>query len=125
MSEQWNLAAGQLAPGQICALAAEALKGKQPLDREVTVGDRDYLVSVDPKTEADYANLYWRDITGRKQAESALRAAQKKLLQHAASLEATVDERTAKLRETVHEFTEMGGQRVVRYAQARRSPTNY
>jgi PAS domain S-box-containing protein len=45
-----------------------------------------------------------RDITVQKQTEEKLREAQRKLLLHAADLEATVAERTAKLQETVEEL---------------------
>jgi len=45
-----------------------------------------------------------RDITERKEVEEKLRDAQRKLLLHAADLEATVAERTAKLQETVHDL---------------------
>jgi len=44
------------------------------------------------------------DISERKRAEEALREAQRKLQQHAAHLEKTVAERTAKLQETVGEL---------------------
>jgi PAS domain S-box-containing protein len=48
--------------------------------------------------------LVFRDFTERKQAEEALREAQRKLARHAADLEATVAERTAKLKETVNDL---------------------
>jgi PAS domain S-box-containing protein len=45
-----------------------------------------------------------RDITQQKEIEEKLRDAQKRLLLHAADLEATVAERTAKLQETVNDL---------------------
>ena len=48
--------------------------------------------------------LVFRDFTGRKKAEEALRDAQRKLSRHAADLEAMVAERTAKLKETVNDL---------------------
>jgi PAS domain S-box-containing protein len=45
-----------------------------------------------------------RDITEQKDTEEKLRDAQRKLLLHAADLEATVAERTAKLQETVNDL---------------------
>jgi PAS domain S-box-containing protein len=48
--------------------------------------------------------LVFRDFTERRNAEEALREAQRKLSLHAAELEATVTERTAKLRETVNDL---------------------
>jgi PAS domain S-box-containing protein len=48
--------------------------------------------------------LVFRDFTERKHAEEALRDAQRKLSLHAADLEATVAERTAKLKETVNDL---------------------
>jgi PAS domain S-box-containing protein len=48
--------------------------------------------------------LVFRDFTARKIAEQALREAQQRLSLHAAELEATVAERTAKLKETVNDL---------------------
>jgi PAS domain S-box-containing protein len=48
--------------------------------------------------------LVFRDFTERKNAEEALRDAQRKLSLHAAELEVTVAERTAKLKETVDDL---------------------
>ena len=48
--------------------------------------------------------LIFRDFSERKRAEAELREAQRKLKLHATNLEATVAERTAKLRETVHDL---------------------
>jgi PAS domain S-box-containing protein len=45
-----------------------------------------------------------RDITEEKETEAKLQEAQRKLLLHAADLEATVAERTARLRETVNDL---------------------
>ena len=44
------------------------------------------------------------DIQNLRETQDALHAAQEKLLQHSANLEKTVEERTTKLRETVHEL---------------------
>jgi len=48
--------------------------------------------------------LVFRDFTERKNAEEALREAQRKLSLHAAELEATVADRTARLQETVNDL---------------------
>jgi PAS domain S-box-containing protein len=48
--------------------------------------------------------LVFRDFTERRNAEAALREAQRKLSLHAAELEATVTERTARLQETVNDL---------------------
>ncbi|TMP97773.1 MAG: hypothetical protein E6L09_12730, partial [Verrucomicrobia bacterium] len=48
--------------------------------------------------------LGMQDVTQRKQAEAALNQARQELQQHAQVLETTVAERTAALRETVHEL---------------------
>lgn len=48
--------------------------------------------------------LVFRDFTERRKAEEALREAQRKLSVHAAGLEATIADRTAKLQETVNDL---------------------
>jgi signal transduction histidine kinase len=73
----------------------------QSTEQELVVGGRNYFVSVVPIPEADYANLYWTDVTERKRAEEALRSAHDQLASRAVHLERLVEERTSKLNETI------------------------
>jgi PAS domain S-box-containing protein len=73
--KEWQLATGQKAPEQVESLAAEALGSGEPKQRELSVGERCYLVSVVPIVELHYANLYCMDVTEQKLAEKALREA--------------------------------------------------
>jgi signal transduction histidine kinase len=68
------------------------------------VDNRSYLVSVVPIAEADYANLYWTDVTERKRAAEALRSAHAQLASRSVHLENLVQERTANLREMINEL---------------------
>jgi PAS domain S-box-containing protein len=72
------------------------------------VGTRFLRVVYTPETDDRRTVTGWiasiLDVTDRKAAETALLQAQTKLAQHAADLENTVAERTARLRETVHEL---------------------
>jgi PAS domain S-box-containing protein len=74
-----RLTGGQSVPPQVGSLAAEALSAKHAIERELLLGSRNYLVSVVPIPESDYANLYWIDITERKKAEQTVRESQERL----------------------------------------------
>src|SRR5206468_1512329 len=66
----------QPAPEFLRELAAQASAAGHVFERELRVGDRDFLFSVTSIAENGYANLYGRDITERKQAAEALREAE-------------------------------------------------
>jgi signal transduction histidine kinase len=100
----WNLSIGQPAPAEVRSLTIDALNAKHPADRDLTVGDRSYLISVAPIPESRYANLYWTEVTERKKAVEALRQAHGQLANHAVELDNLVQQRTAKLQETVGEL---------------------
>jgi PAS domain S-box-containing protein len=99
--KDWNLTMGQQAPEQVFALASYALKKRQIVEREVTLTNRSYFISVVPLTDLGYANLYWTDVTERRQAEQDLRLAHEQLAGHAEQLESLVLQRTARLNEII------------------------
>ena len=64
---------GQVAPKSWRDLATDAFSSGQSRNIDVEFGGKSYTFFVKPIMEADYVNLYGRDITERKQAEQALR----------------------------------------------------
>jgi PAS domain S-box-containing protein len=69
----WSSGIGQLAPRFWRDLATDALSTGQSKNIDVELGGRSYTFLVKPVMEADYVNLYGRDITERKEAEQKLR----------------------------------------------------
>ena len=78
---EWNLCVGAPVPRALNELIASAWNAGQVRTEEQSVGDRDYVVRVAPVLEADYANLYWNDITERKRSEVALRESEARFRQ--------------------------------------------
>lgn len=66
---EWNVRIGDAAPASIL----ELLEGGHRKDREITIGERCYIVAVVPVLEGEFANLYFTDITKRKRVEEKLR----------------------------------------------------
>jgi PAS domain S-box-containing protein len=64
---------GQVAPKSWRDLAADALSSGQSRNIDGEFGGKSYTLFVKPIMEANYVNLYGRDITERKRAEQALR----------------------------------------------------
>ena len=104
---QWNIA-------KLRELVEDVILGSNSFnDFEVEhdfgqIGRRTFLVHArllqGAASKAKMILLGVQDVTERKRAEAALIQAQKELQQHAQSLEKTVAERTAALRETVREL---------------------
>ena len=69
----WNLAAGGTLPANIRATITEISESGAPKLVEVDCEECIYDFVFAPIAEADYINLYARDITERKRAEKALR----------------------------------------------------
>jgi PAS domain S-box-containing protein len=90
---------------------AQVIKTKRPIKGEVpfkapltgVFGVYEYIFTpvIGPDGKVELIAGTTRDITERKQMEDALRQAQEKLQQHAQTLERTVQDRTAQLRETI------------------------
>jgi PAS domain S-box-containing protein len=87
---QWGVAVGQEVPSSISRTAVRALSRNQKQTRDLAVGGRQFQVTFAPFREAGHVNLYFSDITSRKEAEAALRKAHREL-------EKRVRERTSEL----------------------------
>ncbi|HKU53609.1 MAG TPA: PAS domain S-box protein, partial [Nitrospira sp.] len=70
-----RLQVGHTVPSPLRELVEEALHTGRSEKVEYEVGSCLYLISVMPLIKEQYANLYFTDITDRKQAEDALRCA--------------------------------------------------
>ncbi|MHC4597035.1 MAG: PAS domain-containing protein, partial [Planctomycetota bacterium] len=89
---EWGCKVGQIVPDKWCQTVSEVFVSESGKRIEIEHGDRTFSFMVAPVTEANYVNLYGRDITERKQAEEDLR----KYQQH---LEELVQARTEELTE--------------------------
>jgi signal transduction histidine kinase len=81
LCRQWNPDDELIVPEAIRKLVFAAYGGAKVIHREMAFGEHTYLVTVAPAAPAPakYINIYARDITGRKQAETALRERIKEL----------------------------------------------
>jgi PAS domain S-box-containing protein len=68
----WGRDVGEEPPEEIGQLCRDVLAGGAKREVEITIGDRTYLVNFTPVAESGYVNLYFREITLRKQAEETL-----------------------------------------------------
>jgi len=89
---EWGCKVGQIIPYKWCQTVSEVFVSGSGKRVEIEHGDRIFSFMVAPVTEADYINLYGRDITERKQAEEDLR-------KHRQHLEELVQARTEELTE--------------------------
>jgi PAS domain S-box-containing protein len=77
--QDWGSGIGQVAPKFWRDLATDALSTGQSRNIDIEFGKRSYTFLVKPVMEADYVNLYGRDITERKRTEEALRESEDRL----------------------------------------------
>jgi PAS domain-containing protein len=69
----WGKALGDEVPAEIASLARAVLTGGEKRQCEITFDDRTFVVAVVPVLHGDYVNLYFSDISERKQAEEEVR----------------------------------------------------
>ncbi|PYS73112.1 MAG: hypothetical protein DMF73_06580, partial [Acidobacteria bacterium] len=65
----WDLRLGDEAPAEISQIARVALSRGSSRDLEISIGEQTYLINFVPVSHANYVNLYFNNITGRKRAE--------------------------------------------------------
>lgn len=70
--EAWSCAPGEIVPTLWADVVARALSLDTQLTLDANAGDAIFVCDVTPVAEGDYANLYGRDVTERRQAEMAL-----------------------------------------------------
>ncbi len=70
--EFWNIDVGDPLPDEWCRAVVEAEKKQAATERELLCHDSFYALTLQPVIDADYVNLYGRDITKRKETEEQI-----------------------------------------------------
>jgi len=83
----WGCQRGDCAPAPWPEVACQALAGRKNLSIETLCGEQVFGMSVAPIVEADYVNLYGRDITELKLTEKEMKLKQAELERSNAELE--------------------------------------
>ncbi|MFO0809323.1 MAG: PAS domain S-box protein [Gemmataceae bacterium] len=99
---EWNLQVGKPVPERLRELMVPPSDGLLVFDRERSVVGREFLITVAFVPEADYANLYWTDITERKRVEEALRDADRRKDEFLAMLAHELRNPLAPIRNSLH-----------------------
>ncbi|HEY5999400.1 MAG TPA: GAF domain-containing protein [bacterium] len=84
----WEVRSGERAAEPIAGLVAQAIAEERQAQTEVALADRTFLVWAIPFAAERHANVYARDITGRKEGEEALRASEEQARAAAEALRA-------------------------------------
>ena len=70
--EFWNIDIGDPLPDEWCRAVVEAEKKQTATERELICHDSFFVLTLQPVVDADYVNLYGRDITKRKETEEQI-----------------------------------------------------
>ena len=70
--EFWDIDVGDQLPGEWRRAVAEARKKKTAMERELLCHDCFYALTLQPVVDADYVNIYGRDITKHKETEEQI-----------------------------------------------------
>jgi len=95
--KSWNTALTKEVPEKWQRVIEEAFKTGKNMLEEDKIGDQTLSFGISPVLDADYVNLYARDITERKEAENALRALKD-------ALEVKIAERTKELKKKINDL---------------------
>ena len=79
--ERLHLEPGEPVPSVLRDLVRQSLDASRSEKAEYEIAGRYYVISITPIISENYANLYWTDISERKQAEIALRIDMQKRIQ--------------------------------------------
>jgi PAS domain S-box-containing protein len=100
----WECGVGRLLQKELLPLVGQAVGEEREVQQDIELGGRIYIVWIAPFREEGYVNVYGRDITARKWAESErerllaeVRAEKEKLRKSRDELDLRVRERTAEL----------------------------
>jgi PAS domain S-box-containing protein len=99
---EWSLQVGETVPESLRALMVPPTNGALVFERDQSVAGREFLVTVAFVPDADYANLYWTDITKRKKAERALKEADRRKDEFLAVLAHELRNPLAPIRNSLH-----------------------
>ena len=83
---EFKIKKGQFAPDKLSKLAAEVLSSSLEKSIELQHGNRQFMFSMAPITDANYVNVYGFDITERKKIDDKLRKSEEKYHELANSL---------------------------------------
>ncbi len=75
---EWNCQVGQLMLGEWCQRVKEAYASTSKKELENAVADRTFSFLIIPIKDAGYVNIYGRDITDQKKAETAIHQSEEK-----------------------------------------------
>ncbi|MCH8237081.1 MAG: EAL domain-containing protein [Proteobacteria bacterium] len=68
----WKIGVGDPLPREWCKRVAAAAENTQPVDHELEHGEQIFVLTLQPVVDAEYLNIYGRDITRRKEAEDQI-----------------------------------------------------
>jgi PAS domain S-box-containing protein len=116
----WDCRPGQAIPAEMCRHVECALDAGEATEVEIPCATVTYSLSIAPIASEDYANLYGRDITERKDADRALRESEEQLRHLNDQLEQEVQAQTEELRDTIDRLQDEVVRRVLAEGELRK-----